>query len=450
MAGGRWPHRPRTGAPRRQTDHAEHATPRGSAPRSTDRREARPARELAPAGGNPRLVAARLLLRLERGEELTLGDAIDAVAELGPRDRGLAREIALGAVRYARLYDALADRFLRDDRQPPGLRVVLRLAAHQLFALDRVPVHAVVSTSVDLVPGLDLGRRGGVVNAVARRLAELRSDQRHGDGPLGRLAPSDIPSGAGVQAGLPDALVADLGTTASEPGRSLDDLNRVPPLCLRTRPGQRVLEHPSVVRRDGQWTWWRDARAAIDGPVAAGHAVVQDFSQGKVAELAAVYAGERVLDLCAAPGGKSLALHDAGAHVVAADRNRQRLNQVPAMLTRVVMDGTAPALAAGWDVVIVDAPCSNTGVLGRRPEARLRYHREALDGLLELQRQLLARGAELVAPGGRLIYSTCSLVPEENHDLAASLPGWRIDAEATAWPDGWQAGGYAARLVRAS
>ena len=115
----------------------------------------------------------------------------------------------------------------------------------------------------------------------------------------------------------------------------------------------------------------------------------------------------------------------------------------------VLQDGLRPALAdESFDVVLVDAPCSNSGVLGRRPEARWRYLPKTLTQLATLQRRLLLAASSLVRLDGRLIYSTCSVTPSENQGIAHCLDGWRILKEQRTWPDKWQAGGYVAVLVR--
>src|SRR5262249_45014075 len=115
----------------------------------------------------------------------------------------------------------------------------------------------------------------------------------------------------------------------------------------------------------------------------------------------------------------------------------------------IVQNGKTPALAAAaFDVVLVDAPCSNSGVFARRPEARWRYTREALTSLGDLQRQLLSSAARLAKSDGKLVYSTCSVSPRENQGIAHALDGWRILREQTSWPDQWQGGGYVAVLVK--
>lgn len=403
-----------------------------------------------------RAAAWEALARFEHGESTTVVDAVDALADrLDPRDAALARELALGAVRHHRLYDALAARFLRPGQQPVVLEWALRLACHQLFALDRIPPHAACSSAVELLHHEGQPRLTGVANAVVRKLAALRQEQRDGDGPLGRLAPADRPRDPGVRHSLPAALVDDLRPLLD--GRDLDAalaaLNQVPPLTTRQRPGRPLAQGRTVVRSDGPWRWWDDAQEALRGPVADGLCAVQDRSQGVPVEIARPRPGEWVLDLCSAPGGKALALADLGCRVVAADIAVDRLRDVHAPAgapTRLLaQDGRRPALPARFfDLVLLDAPCSNTGVLARRPEARLRYDRAHLAELTALQRGLLASAADLVAPDGRLVYATCSLSPHENQAITHALPGWRILSEVTTWPDGWQAGGYAALMVR--
>lgn len=405
------------------------------------------------AGTAPRSAALRILLALHGGAIDDLAGWPPADSPLAPRDAALARELALGACTHARLYDWLADLFLRPGEQPPPLRLALRVTAHQLFALDRVPPHAAVACTAAMLREADAPHLAAVGNAVARRLSDLRLPERLGPGPLGRLHPGDHPADAAVRHSLPQTLLDDLAATVPPGDESaLAALNLRPHLCTRTRPGAPSPSGASILRRDGPWTWWGDPHEALHGPVADGRCVVQDRSQGRVADLvlgtARARHGDLVLDLCASPGGKALALRDAGLTVIAADRNLAKAAAMPASLPRLVSDGLAPALAGGFEVVLVDAPCSNSGVFGRRPEARLRYDIRHRDRLVDLQRRLLASASGLVAPGGRLVYATCSVAPPENQGMAHHLPGWRLLGEHTAWPDAWQGGGYCAVLLR--
>lgn len=393
------------------------------------------------------------LERVANGRAERLTEVVDACG-LDDRDAALARELALGVARYERLYDHVARGFLKRGRQAPELMRALALGAHQLFALDQIPPHAAVSTTVEVLRAHHGQALTGVANAVMRRLAELRTTDRQAEGPLGRIPQDRWPEDPAVRASMPDALVADLREDLSaRPELNLDDLNRLPPLCTRTRPGCAPLRGHGILRQEGEWTWWEDAHLAISGPVTDGRCVVQDRAQGHVAEVSGARPGDLVLDLCAAPGGKALAFADRGCRVVAAELNPRRLPRLKSNLANqaviVLQDGARPALAAeAFDIVLVDAPCSNSGVLGRRPEARWRYQPKVLAKLAELQRRLLRAGATLVRPDGRLIYSTCSVTPSENQGIAHRLDGWRVLKEHRTWPDRWQAGGYVAVLVR--
>lgn len=412
----------------------------------------KPGRTSARSPADGRAAAFSALQAYEAGRTERVGEFLDRHGPADPREAGFARELALGALRHRRLYDALADRFLRRGHQADELRTALRLAAHQLFGLDQVPPHAACATTVELLRNEGHAQLTGVANAVARRLSELRLAERRGEGPLGRLAPEHHPATPGERHSLPDELIADLRQPLADGGEGmLAALGRLPHLCTRNRPGRPLPTGRSILRQDGPWTWWDDPQEALRGPVADGLCVVQDRAQGHLVELARCRPGELVLDLCAAPGGKSLAFLDQGCRVVSADLSPAKAARLRANLPAgaiVVQDGRRPALAAGFDVVVVDAPCSNTGVLARRPEARWRYDRRACATLAKLQRALLASAAALVAPGGRLVYATCSVVPAENQGIAHGLDGWRVLGERRSWPDEWQGGGYVAVLVR--
>lgn len=382
-------------------------------------------------------------------------ETVSAALEGTPRtpDGALARELAIGAVIWQRLYDHLTDRFLKGTRQPEVLRVVLRIMAHQLFALDRIPPHAAVGESVQVLRFLGEKHLVPVANAVGRKLAALRQEERFGEGPCGRLSAADTPTSLGIRHSLPDLLIDDL--RAALPTEDVDTclaaLNHIPPLCTRTRAGCAPLIGQSIIRSEGDWTWWENPAEAI-ALVNDQRCVVQDRTQGEVAEIARIRPGVRVLDLCAAPGGKAKALNDLQAEVIAADISRTKLRDLSGKEFAgrlVVQDGIRPAFAPGsFEVVVIDAPCSNSGVLARRPEARWRYDKMRQGSLEQIQRKLIRAGAELVAPGGRLVYSTCSLTPRENQGITHLLDGWRILAERVTWPGPWHLGGYACLLVR--
>lgn len=401
-------------------------------------------------GAAPRRAAIAAVAAVAEGRRERLDDG--AWLELPPADRALARELAHGALTHHRLYDWLAARLLRRAPAPEPLASALRVLAHQLFALDRIPPHAALDSTVEALRALGGGGACRVLNAIGRRWSELCT-ARHGEGPLGRLPPAAWPSDLAIRHSLPDALRREVEAwLGPQPEARWAALALRPPLCTRTRPGSPPPAGRSILRREGPWTWWDDPEEALHGPVAEGRCAVQDRTQGRVVEAALGVArarpGDWVLDLCAAPGGKALALHDAGLRVIAADRQFERLRRAPNLLARVVADGRQPPFASGFDLVLVDAPCTNSGVFARRPEARLRYTPACRDALAELQRSLLASAAALAAPDGRLVYATCSLSPAENQGVAHCLPGWRLLGEELTWPDRWQGGGYWAVLVR--
>jgi 16S rRNA (cytosine967-C5)-methyltransferase len=403
------------------------------------------------AAPTARVAALALLHALDDGCD-TLDQAWERIEPpTDPRDAALARELALGAVRWQRLYDWLLSPHLR-TRPPDPMAWALRIGAHQLLALDRIPPSAAVDATLDALAARRGQRWCGAANACLRRLAERVLPERQAEGPLGRLPERQHPADPGIRHSLPDALVRDLQPALLDhPERRLEDLDRRPPLCTRTPPGIAPPTGRSIVRQDGPWTWWSDPDEAIAGWVEPGRLRVQDRAQGRLIEsleqLALLRPGMLAADWCAAPGGKTIALRERHLTVVACDRSRERLGDLAG--PRLIHDGRRAGLAAGFDLVLVDAPCSNTGTLARHPEARWRWTRANRDGLAALQRGLLKAASKAVRPDGVLVYATCSLLPCENQAVAHGLDGWRLLAEHTAWPDGWQAGGYHAVLVRA-
>ena len=321
------------------------------------------------SGDDARRLALEVLGRIERDgayANLSLRAALDRCV-LDRRDRAFVTELVYGTTRMRRACDHLIDRFLHDDIQPE-VRTVLRLGAYQLHWAG-VPPHAAVSATVAVAPR----RVQGLCNAVLRRVADY---QPTWPGPAVELSVPDW---------LIDRLVADLG---------LDDA--LAALTAMNRPA------PAVVRDDGYY---------------------QDRASQLVADLTGegLVPGGRVLDLCAAPGGKATVLAAAGASVVAADLRPARLGLVAQNADRlghavalVAGDGRAPPFRPGsFDRVLVDAPCSGLGVLRRRADARWRGGEADLADLALLQADLLVGAAALVRPGGQLVYSVCTMTEAE-------------------------------------
>lgn len=322
------------------------------------------------SGGSARRVAWDALRRIDEGgayANLVLGPMLER-SGLSDLDRRFVTELVYGTTRMRRACDALVDRFVTS---PPdaATRSLLRLGAYQLHFAG-VPAHAAVSETVALAPK----RVRGFVNAVLRRVAGSEM-----------VWPSDA-----TRLSYPDwvveALVAELG--APDAMEALERMN---------------IAATVTVRDDGY---------------------VQDASSQWVAAAVEAEPGERVLDTCAAPGGKSTALASAGAVVTAADVRPHRARLVAANAAQlgldvetVVADATAPPFEPGsFDAVLVDAPCTGLGALRRRPDARWRIAPGDVAELAELQRRILAASATLVRPGGRLVYSVCTLTAAESID----------------------------------
>jgi|SRR6185295_12936912 len=379
-----------------------------------------------PAEGLQSRRAAWAVLRQVRA-----GSPFDAALEravqlLGEPDRRLAHELAAGVLRSQSALDArLAPLVPRGwEAVAPELKEVLRLGAFQLTALDRVPAHAAVDTSVELAKESGGARAGGFVNAVLRRLGRpaAQPEETRAESAAERLArESSHPTW------LVERWVERFGPGETE---ALLRWNN-------TRP--RLILQPARGTLDALERRWREAGIAVmpaafgaglltdrtrpqDLPgYVEGDFIVQDPAQALLAWFADLPPGATVYDACAAPGGKAIALGRTAARLVAGDAGRARVRRLAENLRRagsgrehpVVADARQPPLR-GADVVLVDAPCLGTGTFARHPDARWRVRPDALAALADRQAELLDGAAAAVLPGGLLVYSTCSLEPEEN------------------------------------
>lgn len=345
------------------------------------------------------------LVRIDEGgayANLLLPNVL-ARSGLSDRDRRFVTELVYGTTRHRRAADWYIDRFAHREIDPP-VRAALRLGTYQLKMLG-TPAHAAVSATVAAVPK----RTRGFVNAILRKVADADD-----------AWPSDA-----VRLSYPDwivdRLVHDLG--ADDALGALTSMNGA----------------ASVVERP-------------DG-------YVQDPASQMVAEAVGARPGERILDLCAAPGGKATALVGDGTHVVAMDlrphrsglveQNRQRLDIEPSDLSVLTADGLRPPFSpASFDRVLVDAPCSGIGSLRRRPDARWRIDSDAPERLAEFQRRLLTSAATLVRPGGLLVYAVCTMTRAETIDVVEAFlgdhPHWTAEAPPT---EPWRPWGSGALLL---
>jgi len=434
---------------------------------------------------------AFLCLRGDRPKPLEAVDRTAAERGLDARDTALARKIVGIEVRRRATLRAIVAGFTH-KKPKAELALLLRLGVLQLLYLDRVPPHAAVSETVRATSdflGLSKGNVvNGVLRSVQRALREGRSGDPtvdlpdrdlHFDGPVFR-DPAEHPHLWAEDAlSIPSALhkkwTQRVG--AEEAERLARLFLEEAPLSLRTvggqdRDGARAeLEAIGVAARDG-----RDPRVLLVPSASAADALASEAFQGgrltaqgehalRATDLAGPVEGRSVLDVCAAPGGKGAALAQRGpARLALVDLSARRIGRAFDTWARLGLG--APALAAmdsvsaiadeaRFDVVFVDAPCSNTGVLSQRPGARWRYGPRSQSELVALQGRLLREAAQRVAPGGALVYSTCSLEPEENEQQVARFlgdaPGWREEEHLRSAPgsieDGGPVdGGFAARL----
>jgi 16S rRNA (cytosine967-C5)-methyltransferase len=408
--------------------------------------------------------------------------------------RRLATNLAYGVLRRRGTLDALLAPLVkrRPDEVEPWLGDALHLGAYQLALLTQIPVHAALNETVELAVQFGRPRAKGFLNGVLRACAGLVTPGRL-DGPAANALPLEGGAYRRLARGvLPDPErfgVEYLADAFGLPGwlarRWHDRLGRdeafrlgfwfagPAPLTLRCNPLRCPREqllaalagagieaepgtHPQAVRL-------RQPASIRDLPgYAEGWFSVQDESAMQVGSAVAPSPGATVLDLCAAPGGKTTHLAEMMGNqgrIVACDVEEQRLQTVRELSARlgigiietVCLDpvrGQAPP--GPFDGVLVDVPCSNTGVLGRRPEARWRLSPNDLRHLTALQERLLRAGIAGALPGGAVVYSTCSIEPEENGELVRKVlrgtAGLVLEAEASAVPGRPADGGYWARL----
>ncbi len=376
------------------------------------------------SGIDSRRAALSILEQVRAGRPFDL--ALDrGIANLAETDRRLAHELAAGVLRQRSVLDShLAPLVPRGWLSvAPALQDILRLGAYQLTSLDRVPSHAAVDTSVELAKETGGVRPAAFVNAVLRRLA--------GTEPPAPALAGDHAERLAAEHSHPVWLVRRwvelFGPGATE--RLVRWNNTRPRLVLQ--PARRDLR--TLAER------WRAASIEVEAaPYGAGLVtdrtrpsdlpgfgdgdfIVQDPAQALLGQFADLAPGSVVYDACAAPGGKSIALGRQAKAVVAGEVSPSRARRLAENVLRagsgreqvIVADARQPPIRRA-DVVLVDAPCLGTGTFARHPDARWRVTPEALGSLARLQAELLERTAALVPPGGLLVYSTCSLEPEEN------------------------------------
>jgi 16S rRNA (cytosine967-C5)-methyltransferase len=405
-------------------------------------------KDISPA----RLAAFNILRQVESGAFSSILLA-EEEPKLQPADRALCHELVLGVLRWQLLLDKIVEHYSKRsvERLDSPVRIALRLGLYQLRFLTRIPASAAVNESVSLVRQAKLSSATAFVNALLRRAireAEYDPASEVSD-PLERIA---------LQTSHPLWLIErwarSFGLTEAEAFARAN--NTMPPTAFRvvrsradesevlaklTEAGA-ALEQSKVAENA-----WRvsGATSVLRELAAAGKIYLQDEASQLVANVLDVKSGERALDLCAAPGGKTTLIADRAenALVIAADRSAARMVTVTATTALQGLNGIKPVLLdateklpfapESFDKVLVDAPCSGTGTLRRNPEIRWRLVPEDIGRFASQQKQILTNAAGVVKPGGRLVYSTCSVEREENEEVIEGFPARQLFTIRT-WP----------------
>jgi 16S rRNA (cytosine967-C5)-methyltransferase len=395
-----------------------------------------------------RRTALQILEHVERGAH---ADALleDATGFSDP-DARLLREIVLGSITWRSRLDFHLDAYLKQpvSKQKSGVRNLLRLGAYQILFLDRVPAYAVVSESVELARRYGKGIPG-LTNAVLRGLAENRKPVSFPDPashPVRRLATEFSYPEWMIDRWLP-RFGYDGTTALCEAG------NARPPITIRVNPKRATIdslvgaldaedvETAPILELPGFIRVITPSGLFESQPFLQGWFSIQGTGAGRASGLLEVKPGQSVLDICAAPGGKAMSAAERGARVFASDISVSRLSPLRQNRARLGLDyrilaSDARSLpySSSFDHVVVDAPCTGLGTLSRHPE--IRWHREPGDitRMAKLQTEILASAASYVSLAGTLIYSTCTIEPEENEQVVENFlnntPEFRIDEDS--------------------
>lgn len=376
-----------------------------------------------------RKVAFDVLQKTEKGgyaSDLLLS----ACGALDSRDAGLASEIVFGCLRrQAQLDWLIAQGSQRDpSKLDAAVRVALRMGLYQLRHLDRVPPHAILNDSVDLVKFAKKASASGFVNAILRRA---------------RTGPVDWPSRA-IALSMPEWLLArwDAQFGAEQSAQIALAFLEMPETFVRNPPLDRadlIVEETEV----------EGAFRVLSGDITGLR--VQDIGSQSIVPLLDLQAGHSFLDVCAAPGNKTAQALETGVQAVACDLHLHRLGAVGGC-SRVALDA-AKGLPFGpvFDRVLVDAPCSGTGTLARNPEIRWRLQASDIEELHDKQTRILGNALNCLKPGGRLVYSTCSLERRENEEVVATATaetGYRSEDARYRIPGSNSGDGFFACVLR--
>jgi len=370
-------------------------------------------KEISPA----RVTAYSILLRMDSGDSNSAELLAENQKDLEGPDRGLCHQVVLGTIRRQALLDRLIEAMTRGKRLDPEVKTILRMSIFQLRFLDRVPDYAVVNDAVNLAQRGGKASAKGLINAVLR--GYLRKEVK--------LVFADDLDRLSVETSHPrwilEKWISDFGRRSAE---EIAHANCVEPSLEYRLTPKGLKAGISLEGESGV-----DTEKLID-LADQGLIYIQDRGSRLVAEMIELQRGERLIDVCAAPGGKAslIAMNNPDALVFAGDVSMRRAQTMRSIFLRqdcripvLVFDaeGAIPFEAQSFDAVFVDAPCTGTGTIRRNPEIASRVSPEEIDKAASRQSGILDSASRLVKDGGRLIYSTCSLEKEENEQVCESF-----------------------------
>ncbi len=434
--------------------HAQAHSGHGLAPRS-------PRPRTAQSGLNARRLALDVLTDVrEKGAyaSLALGERLRA-AHLSPEDRRLATGLVYGTLENQLQIDYALDRLMDHPTREPVQRDILRMGAYQILFLDRVPDSAAVDEAVKLTRAMGMEAACGFINAVLRNLSRAKDEIAWPDREADPVAYLSVMGS--MPRWLVEKLVAAYGP--EEAGRVILYREEEHPVCVRpnfTRLSDAEFE--ALLQEKGwraerglaphAWLIYGAGDLASDADYRAGRFSIQGQSSMLAAEALEVRPGMKVLDACAAPGGKSAylceqmqltgrvyawELHEKRAQLLEGVRRRLGLDNLR-ISVRDALD-FRPDLEGALDGVLLDAPCAGLGVLSQKPDIKLRLKQEDIPAIVDTQGRLIDTVCRYVRPGGALVYSTCSILPEENADRVRAFlqahPNFTLEPLPTSFPE---------------
>lgn len=379
-----------------------------------------------------RSAAHAMLLAIEAGmghsDDLLRDEPL--MAKMSDADRRLTTTLVLGVLRWQIRLDQEIRKFLAKPQTKfdPAVLIALRLGAFQLLHLDRIPPHAAIDESVELVKHSRYRSAAGLVNAVLRKIADRTKEGEADDTQTQALTAHPVWTVERWTRFFGSDTTATICLHDQQPPNGA--------IRLASAAVHQELAAAGIMLSPGRLL--TAARLVESGDILAttafreGRARLQDEGSQLVGELAAALSEEpkKIIDCCAAPGGKTLILaeRNPSAHIVACESSPPRLRQLRERLASLAQsaecklaDATALHIDSEFDLALADVPCSGTGTLSRNPEIRHRLKPEDLPRQAERQRAILASALRAVRPEGRVVYSTCSLEPEENGEVIQSV-----------------------------